>query len=122
MTLFFKDNAEATQAQRDLLWTLETSKNSLLKPSTIPSKNERLDTNSKRVIGAINEVSLQQKTVYKTVQVAMEQMSTYVGDIFSEGTADAKMLEEMNAKNLVDAIRTIRKDSEPFTVIDGGRF
>lgn len=90
--------------QADILWD-DTSSNPNLTSSTIPSKNKALNTKSKRVIGAINELNSNIENVSSTLDNNLTNFISVLGDY----NLNPDYLEELNkiAPSILEAIKVM---------------
>lgn len=123
--LYFQDATEMQKAQKDLLWSTPTDTNTLLTASGVATLNQKLNTTSKRPIGAINELKKEVASVNSTVESSMAQISTAVGDLFAGDSEDAQKLQAMG-KNVIDAMYLMKQQLNDMETevnrIDGGTF
>lgn len=90
--------------QADILWD-DTSSNPNLTSSTIPSKNKALNTKSKRVIGAINELNSNIENVSSTLDNNLTNFISVLGDY----NLNPDYLEELKkiAPSILEAIKVM---------------
>lgn len=123
MGLYFTDATQQKQAQKDILWTQGTDSNDLLTSSSVPALNQKLGTQSKKVIGAVNELNTKMVSVTASTEGMMDKMSDAIGDVFVEGSEDYVKLKSMG-DSIVDALENIKEQVESAapSSIDGGTF
>lgn len=95
---------ELNQRQLDILWDT-LSDNNLMPRSPIPSLNKQLNTNNKRIIGAINELLLRLRQNDTTVFNFSENFNSLVGNPELE-TEDWDNLKKID-RNVIRSIYKI---------------
>lgn len=105
--LYFTDDLQMKQAQKDILWTQQTSTNELLTANSVAALNQKLNTSSKKVIGAVNELLVKSVQMGESLTKNSKSLTLYIGNIFSEGSEDLLKLQEIGP-NVVGAVVNVR--------------
>ena len=120
---YFTDDTQLKKAQKDVLWTQPIDTNELFTTSVVPALNQKLGTQNKKVIGAINELNTKLVSTAQGTEDMINKMSAAIGDVFDVESEDYAKLKSMG-NNIVDALENIKEQAGSAipTSIDGGTF
>lgn len=108
MNQFNWDDLTEEQKQKVQAYILATTTegNPNLPSAVVEAENKALNTDSKDIIGAINEINWKAQAAYNGTENFNKRMNTVVGD---ETESDKEALSELSNKSLISAILENKK-------------